>query len=826
VAEGKGGGQGGGAFEILGRVEVDLAALKKSLNAAEREVRDSGDRLKRVWSEASTPKPSGGGGGGGPEDHPVVKSSKHAGQEFSHLARIVRELAAGPLAQLSPELGHVVGGMAAAARSARFYGAAIGAVIVAGVLVSEVLGQFLEAANKATEATLDAARALETLDFERSTASVKKMTEELAHFTTYMQQVSDTSGQTGGFQSLIADFQLLKDVVTGTTASTIKALNEQAKNQANVLGPLIEFPLQYAEAQKKAADITKQVSELAKTNARDQRELAAGYALGRKAIEDRAAAELTILSKKELKDRLSGQADIGRARESNAGPEVIANMTKALNERLRHYELDRAAVVDESTQKIIEDRDKESKAMAKLTADIESFTQKDIARDQKRVESRSATTLAIAKSEEEINKISRTRLGTVESAGALEVRLSTARANTLGPLVSKLTEVNAKYESQKRALEALVNAGTDVIKNQQELAELEKQHVEDATEAEEKLASTRADLAAKAATARRQREQEEVANEDKRFQHLVAMGRATVQEEMSRQRGAMSDPRRNFEDQQSAEEKLLALRKQYAEQYFKYYQDLGVNTWDMQIQSAKTFLSETVQGSTQWFQAVSKVAEVYQSIHDKGKSIAQQMLSIAGSVAGPNARIRPEDVPSLLARARERDMGFLSRGGTASQLSGALNNLDVYRQAQGTPFSQAFGAAMRDPRAQLAASLRGEAGINPSSPMFAPAGTTTFANNQEETPGIGQEAGGAKNSLTDLADAATQAADALREIAARRDAAVNDANASVGNVLNTEGGPRQWVQSGKGLTVAESGAQGRDLFLGGKRGPATTVPVQ
>jgi hypothetical protein len=811
VAEGQN-TSGASGFEVRGAVVVDQQALKKSLGTSQQIIESWATNVERIVGERADPGKilARGHGHGRPEPkdptEPARKGAHNTGSQFSHLARIIREVLAGPLAALSPELGKFVSASAAAARSARFYGAAIGAAVVAAVVFTEVLGKYFEQANKATEATLEAGQALATLDFDRSSASTKKMTEELAKHNLQLQQVGNDEYTV--WQQIAARIAIVQDTITSGHKQTIAAMVEEAKNQANILLPLIEIPKALAEAEKKAADVAAKRAQMAISEASSTEEIGKAYDDAAAAVHRKNKAAMEELRIKELQERTRGEDTINKAAIAGANLQQIAQLQIAHNKNMQKFSIERRSLLEQEAFDTFKSADDKKKALAQAAADAEDAAQKEIDRNLKRVQDVARSNEAIAQAEEQVAEIQRKKAGAVESASALEDRLQQSRANATGPIVAGIQAATDKYQSQKRALEELIDAGKDVYKNTLKLTELEKSSAEEVGALRRKLAEEEVTQNAKAAQAREERIQKEIAAEEKRFTHRVNMGRATVASEMEFQRAASNDPRRSVDQREDAEEKLLALRKSYADQYFKYYQELGASTWAGQVESARGFLSETVEGSKAWFDQVTKISDIYKQIHDQSKGIFSQELGIAASEAQREGRkqMRIGDVDKYVDRVRRRDEKILAGGsGKISDVTAAFGRQELWKTVdrEGLSPREAFARSQQDPARQLA---------------------ETLAHTMTRQGAVAERQAAAVQSNVEALNENTQALrDATSALAGvGRGNDVNPpptSNASTPGVLRSEG-PRGFANTS--LTSGESAAVGRDLLLSGRRGPQAT----
>jgi hypothetical protein len=389
-----------------------------------------------------------------------------------------------------------------------------------------------------------------------------------------------------------------------------------------------------------------------------------------------------------------------------------------------------------------------------------------------------------------------------------EVGFLKEREHSTGLLVAGLKAANAEYESQKRALEGLIGAGSDAIGNQAKLAELERSHADDTIERKNKIAQVTAELDAKEAQARRQRDQEEIAVEERRLAHRVTMGRVSIQDQMESASSARFDPRRTAAQQEQAEEQLLSLKREYAERYFKLYDQLGASTWEGQLASAKNFLSQTVTGSRAWFDQVSKISDIYKGIYEQAKGIFSQEVGIAAAEAQREGKktMRLGDVDKYVEKVRRRDEDIYRGGsGKIGDVTGAVSRRDLWQTVdrEGLSPGQAWAKMQQSPQQQLTDTINSVATRQASVAETQVTATNQFAAAVDkfgaavDRMGSGSSSS-SKNDVNPIAPA--------------------EAPGSRG-VLPSKG-PRAF--SNMMLSADTSSQLGRGLYLEGKRGPAAT----
>jgi hypothetical protein len=422
-----------------------------------------------------------------------------------------------------------------------------------------------------------------------------------------------------------------------------------------------------------------------------------------------------------------------------------------------------------------------------------------------------AAAMAIEKAEQDIAKVRREQAGTVESAAEQEAGFTKAREHSTSTLVAGLEAANALYASQRREIEGLVAAGVNAIGNQEKLADLEREHADDIITRKNKIAQVTAENAAREAQERQRRRQEETALEDRQLAHRVAMGRVSMQDQMETVAAGRTDPRRTAAQQEQAEEQLLGLKREYAERYFRLYDQLGASTWEGQLESAKSFLSQTVEGSRAWFDQVTKISDIYKAIHDQAKSIFQQELGIAASEAQREGRtrMRISDVDKYVAKVRKRDEKILAgKSGTIADVTGAVSRRDLFQTVdrEGLSPREAWARMQRSPQQDLAETLTRVATQQVHTADIQVASTNQFAAAVDKfgaaVDRIGAGQGGRGNDVNPLAP---QEAPGSRSVLPSK-------------------GPRAF--SNMMLSADTSSLLGRSLYLEGKRGPSATESAQ
>jgi hypothetical protein len=843
---------GKAAFEVLGRIGVDLASLDESLKTSEAHAKDHAAKLNRIFAEVKGPDPAPPAGGGSASSDPIARAAARAGsgeqakivaaaraadearaQEraakaaakaasragqlpsgapdgpsdeggggggegggagggaggdaggrakstattFARLAQIARNVLVPALAAISPELARFVSIGAASARTATFFGAAIGGIAVAAAVASTAIAKFVQAANAMTAASIEAARAVETLDFSRSSASMTKATEDLAKYNMYVQQVGNDNFT--GFQQVIARVNYTLDAITGKSKATVAALTEEATNQANILLPIIELPKKRAEAMKVEAQADATAATRAVQNATSLLMLGAAHDKVAAASKKKYDAEREDLRIAKLAASETGQSVIKAAVVQGATLEQRAALAAAFVQKMLKFDIDAKNIDVRHTAENESNADARIKSYSKETVAAEGFTQEEIQRNQRRIENTASTAQAVADANHIIEQIRNDSAGSVESRAKLDERLEASRKNTLGPLLAAVKTEDALYESQKRVLAEQIASGTAGASALEKLTALEKQHAEVVIESQNRITKARAEADAKDAQARRAQEQAEVARESRLLAHAVATGRVSTQGQIQELTRASTDPRRNADQQQQAEQQVFALRRQYANDYFRYYRNLGEDNFAQQLESAKHLRDENVSGSAAWFAASQKVYDVYKAIYEQAKQIASQTVGIAASEVEREAqekekKKRPQtgpkppemtlqDVDRYVLRARERDEAIYA-GGSArpGDVTAAVGRKGMWQEMDrtGMTFADAFSKMQQTPEQRMmaesgmtfstatntfAAAVDRFADILPGGAGGGPGGNVPGAVFESAVPGLrGEDFGGAE----------------------------------------------------------------------------------
>lgn len=791
-------------FKLLGRIEVDNDALRKSLGESESLVRESGKRLQRIWNEGVTPEraegaqdnirtqgdkhgvlsvggqysrlsasvfsqegqralmarklaelgrrragaePEDGGGGDRGGFGGLAKGAESAHAQFTHLTRITQGLLQGPLGQLSPALSQAASAASFAGRAAGGMGVAIGAATIAAVLAAQALAALIATTKELIATNTDAKRSIDTLDYGRAEAGIKKATEALAvHAETLKAGTLDKFGEVGAGQ-LVQDWEKFSDFWSGWSRKQLAATEVHAKAQREVFARY-EQPKAIIETRKQELAIEIQAAQRGIANAQSQRELGAAYDLV--ATKSKARVQTEREGIQLDYDKAKSTAEKDAALRGGIGL-VEAMATINLDFNNKNKILNQQAAEDD--QKRVEEK---AKALAQTQALQETYVQKDIKRNQDRVANAAAAASSIASSELQVANLQRAKFGLVESEAQLEKRLEGDRQAAITPLLSGIQASNDAYASQKRALQELINTNQAGADASEKMAELEKANAQEVADLNQKLLTERIRLDAAAQQAREQRIQAEIQAEEKAFAQRTAMGRVSQTDAMSDARLRAVDPRRSLDQQRQAEQEFQSLRISYAQNYFKLYESLGVPTYTAQLQWAKQIASEQVSGSEKWFAAVQNVANVYQQIHDKAKGLFATQASIAEAEAKRQGRteIRPDQVGQYFAqaqtRANRKRAGAAGTGLGLGDMLGIIEAGQQARQDQRNP-GELLAEALKNPAEELARTI-GD---------FSTSIGTASITSKEGNEAMGNLAGGAAQAtkaLEELANAASRAA--------------------------------------------------------------------
>jgi hypothetical protein len=824
----------GSAFEILGRIGVDLSSLDESLKKSEIHAKDHAAKLNRIFAEVKGPDPTPPTGSAGAPYDPIAraaarvasgeqakvaaaaraadearaqdraakaaaKAASRAGQppagppagppggppeevgggeggagapggrsatsNFAHLARVVSHTLIPALSQIQPELGKFVSIGATSARTAIFFGGALGGVAIAAALASEVIGRFVASAKEMSASTLDANKALALLDSARAEAGIAKITAKIAE---YNQSVDIATGKAeGGFwQQLVAWADVAAEGVTGSMTQILAQLDKYEAASSKIIKKF-DMPKLALEAAEKAAQLMVRQGEFEKRAAGSPGELAAAHDKVIAGTKDEAAQKIksiNLVRDKQIEadeEAASERLNLAKGKASAAREEIegltrlgvrdaadpkyatafeqdfakkkaqlikldaeVAEIEGRTNDRAvrtRQKAADDITDIEKNLTETVKQQSIErTQALAVEAAETEKFMQQAVKTRQKRIVGEASLAQAVAAAENEVAKIRRDHAGTAEGTAALEERLAAARKNAVGPLISAIKAENEVYASQRRELEGLIAAGVNVGRNQKELTKLEAEHLEDVGEMRRNLAKEEASQNAMAARERAARNQADIAAQDRKLAHAVATGRVSMRDQQVALEREQTDPMRSAAQQEQAEREVFALRREYAAAYFTYYRNLGEDMWEAQLQSARHLRDENVAGSSKWLEASQKVYDVYKAIYEQAKQIATQTVGIAAGEfereqqeiaekknprKGPKpAEMSLQDVDRLVQTARRRDEAiYAGGGGKPGDVSAAVGRKGLWQEMDrtGMSFADAFSKMQQTPEQRM-----------------------------------------------------------------------------------------------------------------------------
>jgi hypothetical protein len=798
------------AWSAIGRIEVDLESLKKSLDKAHELVKENSGRIETTMGETAKKVskhirelagggegeggpgglgPGGGGGEGGGRHNPTA--------EFAHISRIVAHTLIPALSRISPAFAEFIQVGSQAARTAVFFGAALGGAAIAASIISAVIGKYVDQAKEATAITLEASRALDTLDSARAEGGIKKIIEAVSEYNVQA-DIANGKIEAGFWQTLIAYSKIAAEAVTDSVDTQVKKMHELLVAQGQIKWKTDEIKA-VAEAEKNLGELTGHRAQALMGEAHSAEAVTNAYDMMARSIETKAAAQKRDLQRqrdeayaqttKPVVDALS--AKIKEAKDHRDA--IIENEKKAfaVNAAARKKNADDVAADNATIIRLTQDKSQaetnfmlsqasNAEAMRKVeedkTQNLVENTEKRIAALGKEVQERATFVDQTIASEEKIRQVRQNDLGQVESEWHLTERLNQSREAALIPLRAQLTAIEQIGEARKKQLTTDLAANQDALKRSpdndpmhavhkarvdelgKEISTLETSQQKETERKKNEISRTELAKRAEEEQAIAARNRAVTEREDRTAGHKVAMGRVSMAHEAARLQSAITDPRRTLDQQRKAEEDLQALKIQYASNYFKLYESLGRPRYAEELQYAKDIASEQATGSQKWFDAVQQVANKYQEIHDKAKGIFNQRAGIAEAEARRQGReeIGPGDVDTFFYAAMQRAQA--KRGGamgTGLGLSEMMNITEAGQKKQhGIGTGEAFQMAMQDPQKQFADALE-------------QMGTTVGSSSQAMKEGAeqaGEAASGAAKALQDLTEAATAAANALGQI--------------------------------------------------------------
>lgn len=807
-------------FKLLGRIEVDNDSLRKSLSESESLVRQSGERLKRIWNQGVTPGrvegssdnirtqgdangvlsvggqfsrlsasvfsregqratmaaklaeigrsqagSAGGSGGGNDPFNGMAQGAANTITQFNKLSMLTRGLIDGPLGQLAPELGQVASAFTFATRATSGMGVALTAAGGAAAIGAVALTFYISKLKEQMEVQIQLGIATKKGDMGAVAGQAQASADALVRYAANV-RIANQEDQSlvAGIQSIIAYWSNF-----GKSSQQIEANLKSQREALLALYKAQEVPRTAAQAQLDVQKLRQQQIGLDRQMATTTESIDVVTKALTASLRSEAAAsrDLILVEKTKLQYRLDQK--------------VITQEQFDLESK----EIDRRAKVSGADFEIKEIKAKRDGAKAALDAAVAEITQNQ----------------NVKESLESIRSIRRDQFNLVESEGDLETRLTDKKKAGLAGLEGQLKLINEQYGAELLQVELVANANKYMMNNAKateeertnakrgyteamtRAAEIEKQYGEESAAQKRRITAEAIKLEAEAAAAREARAQREIAAEEKTQQHRVATGRMSMTDQMSSARLAAVDPRRTLDQQRKAEEDFQNLRISYAQNYFSLYESLGRPQYAAQLDWAKQIAAEQVSGSDKWFQAVRNVANEYQKIHDKAKGLFTTQASIAEAEAKRQGRneIRPDEVGKYFSQAQSRAQR--KRGGASGTGLGLGDMLGII---------EAGGEQRMDTRNP--GELLAEALKNPAEELAKTIGTfSTSIGTASITSKEGNEA------MANLTGSAGMAAKALEDLAA----AAAKAAGSVGNqdqgpdpretVLSTNGGGRSYT---------------------------------
>lgn len=796
------------AFEAIGRIEVDLEKLKTSLDKAHTLVKENAVRTEATLSDHAKKitehiknlpgggsseggpggeGPGGGGGEGGGRHNPTA--------EFAHIARVVRHDLTPALARLNPQLAEFITAGAQSARSAVFFGGAIGGIAIAGAVASTIIAKYIDKAKEMTAATHESSRALDLLDASRAEAGIKKISEAIAEYNV-QSDIATGKIESGFWQKLIAYAAVATESVTGAIETQRDKLHEFLVSSAKI-GWETTVPKAQIQAQKDAADLFERQAKIQVQQATGADALTNAYDMQTRAIKAKSVATIEGLQQdqkiadaqhknliQQLEDgKRIAESDytkaMGKAERMAPGlrEDAAATATEERNKKIMKLTVDQGLAETVYLQNKLDSDNKIKKSNDDTTQNLKENLESRAAALLKETESRASLVDRTIAAEEKIRQVHQADLGQVESEGHMTDRLRQSREAALEPLRTELTQIEQRGELRKKELQDRlreVSAGvehtTKGTKEHDANVAAQKELGKELEELETTQSSITAKKKAEIALKELEKQGEEeaaiiarnhalVEQENKTAQHRIVMGRVSMIDEARRLQRAVADPRRSLDEQRKAEEDLQGLKVQYANNYFKLYESLGRPLYAEQLQFAKDIANEQVIGSQKWFDSVQEVAKKYQEIHDKATGIANTQAGIAEQTARRHGveEIGPQDVARWMEVARGEANQKLQGGkGTGLGIGEALNIRQIGYKASrpGGGFGENFSEALKDPQQEFANALEN-------------LGTSVGSSSQVVKEGqeqVGESSGRAAAALRDLTDAAASAAGALRGI--------------------------------------------------------------
>lgn len=615
------GANGGDAFYALGKIEVDLAALKASLTKSEDMVKESASKQASFFSKPAgrggigwaDPRMifgggdggngggHGGSGGGGGNGHGFPGLGHGAGEaasSVSHLTRITRELVQGPLLILAPQLGNITGVMASAGRSSRFLGAGFGILLIGAVAASAALGKYLEQVNETLKKQFDLNRALQTGDFERAAGAYDKAAEAVAEYDFNLRQ--SIEGETLAIRVVAASKIVTQDLLGGREKLTKDA--QESKAAWSKLYKDVQIPKDRLEERKFYLDLDKKQIQSWLEMADTQEKVTNGY----KALDDTVREAQKIATDKinaefaaEVKRKGLDKDDADFKMLALARDKKVAQTKFAMFDELENQE-----------------RAQKTRQKEFATADEEA-AQKKIQLDTKRATASAETAMTVARNESEMIKMEQNRMAAFASSVPL---IQQEYDHIIDQINRERREDDALYESKKKVLDLRIKGGgIDAFKAQKELAGLDQE---------------------------REGKADEFRN------------RRTVAESDAVKKQA-ADAKAAWEYQ-----------KTQVEDYFNWRRQMGDNTGEREVAWQLKVAQSAETGSKEWYSALSKVSEVYEKIRNQAEQTLSFVIQTGSEEMKKHGRKKAslKELEDETKKQEKKDQDLLSRAGRGERV--------------------------------------------------------------------------------------------------------------------------------------------------------------
>jgi hypothetical protein len=647
--------QAGSAFEILGRIQVDLGALKTSLSSAEGEVRASAERQKQSYASlanaavaeqkriAEAQKLIAAGAAGayaakfgvgsaatktGVEGHgEAFEGADRAAQKYSsqivHLTRLFRE-ATGPLArEFSPALAETIGVLSAATRSARFYGLAIGGAAVAAVTAGTILARYISSLKETADAQFELQQSIDKVDFGRAETAYAKATEALDRYVFNIKEQAQTFK--GGWSELVRGYVAGASLLFGAITGQNKQIEEeQGKTAENLQKSYAQakLPEEELERRKKYAELSQEIAKRQISEAASADDLTTSYVRLHSARRDALQAELESID-------LKAKQEIARTPALEAEITARAAKDKTL---ARKKSLEDDAKLDAEERRTFQDR-----LVARLDVDLK--IEEESARHAAAM---AANRTAILDKERALQELEATQRGEVlGGASGQQAR----RSAELEARLSRETdaEQNAYAIRRQKLEEELKKGGPETERIQGEIRALVASHQNQLSEIEARGASDRSDL--------RKREAEDYAS---------TWSNVTSQ----------------------------------AREAFKLLENAGLGSTEVQVRFWESMAAAAKKGSREQIDALNEVAAAQKRVQEQGKSTIEKLYDLAEKMYGPAAAKRGFSLSQLeqAAAGAERAGGqALARLGAGGQITREEFTRAIEARAAGQQLREQFG---------------------------------------------------------------------------------------------------------------------------------------